>query len=40
MMPGRMKPRVLPEPVLAIEIMSLPHIAVGHDTAWITVGLV
>ena len=36
--PGRMKPQVLPLPVLAIETRSLPCIAIDQDCAWMGVG--
>mmetsp|Transcript_7839 Transcript_7839/g.12349 ORF Transcript_7839/g.12349 Transcript_7839/m.12349 type:complete len:268 (-) Transcript_7839:424-1227(-) len=38
MMPGNRYPTVLPDPVLATEMMSYPCRAMGHDCAWIGVG--
>ena len=37
-MPGSRKPQVLPEPVLAMETMSRPWVAMGQDWAWMGVG--
>lgn len=37
--PGRRKPQVLPEPVLAMATRSRPAMATGQDCAWMGVGL-
>jgi len=37
-MPGSRKPHVLPDPVLAIDTISLPWQAMGQDWAWMGVG--
>lgn len=35
---GSIKARVFPDPVLAIEMMSRPLMAIGHEIDWMTVG--